>query len=103
MSPRRRYPRAGTGQTSPLGIFPPETAMLVSAMNSLRASAQHLERRHWFLLSVLGAAAFFEGYDLNIVAVALPQLRHTFRLTQADASLWISLVFLGALPAVLLT
>jgi hypothetical protein len=43
-------------------------------MNSLRASARLLDRHHWFLLFVLGAAAFFEGYDLNIVAVALPQL-----------------------------
>jgi putative MFS transporter len=77
--------------------------MLVSDMNSLRASVQLLERRHWFLLYVLGAAAFFEGYDLNIVAIALPQLRHTFHLTQADASLWIGLIFLGAIPAVLFT
>ena len=72
-------------------------------MNSLRASTRLLERRHWFLLYVLGAAAFFEGYDLNIVAVALPQLRRSFHLTQADASLWIGVLFLGALPAVLFT
>ncbi|HLY84129.1 MAG TPA: MFS transporter [Acidimicrobiales bacterium] len=72
-------------------------------MNSLRASAGLLERRHWFLLYVLGAAAFFEGYDLNIVAVALPQLRRSFHLSQADASLWVSLLFFGALPAVVFT
>jgi MFS transporter, putative metabolite:H+ symporter len=72
-------------------------------MNSLRASARLLNRHHWFLLYVLGAAAFFEGYDLNIVAVALPQLRHSFHLTQADASLWIGVLFLGALPAMLFT
>jgi putative MFS transporter len=72
-------------------------------MNSLRASARHLDRGHWFLLYMLGAAAFFEGYDLNVVAVALPQLRDSFHLTQAQASLWISLLFLGALPAVFLS
>ena len=72
-------------------------------MNSLRAAASAIDRRRWFLLWVLGAAAFFQGYDLNIIAVALHQLRHTFGLSQADASLWVSVVFLGALPAVFLT
>ena len=72
-------------------------------MNSVRASARLLDRRQWFLLYMLGAAAFFEGYDLNVVAVALPQLRGSFHLTQAQASLWISLLFLGALPAVFLS
>jgi MFS family permease len=72
-------------------------------MNSLRASTRLLDRGHWFLLYMLGAAAFFEGYDLNVVAVALPELRGSFHLTQAQASLWISLLFLGALPAVFLT
>lgn len=72
-------------------------------VHSVRASASQLQRHHWFLLSVLGAASFFQGYDLNLIAVALPQLRHTFGLSQSDASLWVSLVFLGALPAVFLT
>ena len=44
---------------------------------------------HWFLLGLLGTASFFQGYDLNLVAVALKQIRHTFGLTQAGASLWL--------------
>jgi putative MFS transporter len=72
-------------------------------MNSLRAAADQLERRHWFLLWVLGAAAFFQGYDINIVGVAMPQLRHSFGLSQASASAWVGVLFLGALPAVFLT
>ena len=72
-------------------------------MNSLRAAAAAIDRRRWFLLWVLGGAAFFQGYDLNIIAVALHQLRHSFGLSQADASLWVSVVFLGAIPAVFLT
>lgn len=72
-------------------------------MRTIRASASRLDRQHWFLLAVLGAASFFQGYDLNLVAVALPQLRHTFGLTQSQASFWVSLLFLGALPAVFLT
>jgi MFS family permease len=64
-------------------------------------SSRHLGPRHWFLLGVLGAASFFEGYDFFIVTVALPDIRATFGLSQADASLWLSILYLGALPAVL--
>jgi putative MFS transporter len=59
-----------------------------------------LEPRHLRLLVLLGAASFFEGYDFNIIAVALKPLRTTFGLDQAAASLWIAVVYLGALPAV---
>jgi len=52
------------------------------------------------LLFLLGAASFFEGYDFNIITVALKPLRMTFGLDQATASLWIAVVYLGALPAV---
>ncbi len=76
---------------------------MILAMQSVRGSASQLDRHHWFLLGVLGAASFFQGYDLNLIAVALPQIRHDFGLTQADASLWVSLLFVGVLPAVFLT
>jgi putative MFS transporter len=49
---------------------------------------------------LLGFASFFEGYDFNIVTVALKPIRTTFHLSQADAALWISIVYLGAVPAV---
>jgi putative MFS transporter len=65
------------------------------------ARSRHLLRReHWFLLVVLGVAAFFEGYDLFVVTAALPQIRDSFGLTQSEASLWLSVPILGALPAV---
>jgi MFS family permease len=72
-------------------------------MRTMRATAGRLDRRHWFLLCMLGTASFFQGYDLNLVAVALKQIRHTFGLTQSGASLWLGVLYLGALPAVLLT
>jgi len=72
-------------------------------MGIVRDAAGRLERRHWFLLWVLGAAAFFQGYDLNIVAVALPQIRSSFHLSRGSASLWVGVLFLGALPAVFLS
>jgi MFS family permease len=55
---------------------------------------------HARLLAMLAAASFFEGYDLNVVMVALPAIRRGFGLTQAQASVWVALLFLGALPAV---
>lgn len=72
-------------------------------MEAFRDSARLLQPEHKFLLGVLGAASFFEGYDFNIVAVALPQIRETFGLSQQQASLWIGLLFLGALPAIFIT
>ena len=59
-----------------------------------------LEHRHRQLLLLLGAVSFFEGYDLNIITVALKPLRATFGLDQAQAAGWIAVVFLGALPAI---
>jgi MFS family permease len=66
----------------------------------LLESARLLEPSHWELLALLGWASFFEGYDLNIVIFALPHIRHSFGLSQSSASLWLSLLYLGALPAI---
>jgi putative MFS transporter len=62
--------------------------------------ARLLEPSHWQLLALLGWASFFEGYDLNVVMFALPHIRHTYGLSQSSASLWLSLLYLGALPAI---
>lgn len=59
-----------------------------------------LEPRHVRLLWLLAAASFFEGYDLNVIIVALPRIRASFGLTQAQAADWIALLCLGALPAI---
>jgi MFS family permease len=61
-----------------------------------------LEPRHLRLLRLLAAASFFQGYDLNVITVALPSVRHTFGLSQARASDWLALLAVGALPALLL-
>jgi putative MFS transporter len=66
------------------------------------AGRKLLEPRHLRVLRLLAAASFFQGYDLSVITVALPQLRHTFGLTQAQAAAWLALLFLGALPAVYL-
>jgi MFS family permease len=61
-----------------------------------------LEPRHVQILRLLAAASFFQGYDLNIIMVALPQVRHSFGLSQVQASDWLALLFVGALPALFL-
>jgi putative MFS transporter len=61
---------------------------------------QLLDESHWRLLWLLGAASFFEGYDFNIVTVALKPLRTTFGLSEASAAVWIAVIYLAALPAV---
>jgi len=58
-----------------------------------------LDRRHRFLLLLLGIACFTEGYDFNALIVALPHLRQTFGLSSSAADLWVAGVYLGAAPA----
>ena len=59
-----------------------------------------LEPKHWRMLKLLGVASFFEGYDLNVLLVSLPQMRHTFGLSKSSASAWILVLYVGALPAI---
>lgn len=72
----------------------------MSRLGKLLEPARLLEPSHWQLLALLGWASFFEGYDLNVVIFALPHIRHSFGLSQSSASLWLSLLYLGALPAI---
>jgi putative MFS transporter len=53
-------------------------------------------------LALLGTTSFFDGFDRSIVQLALPQIRETFGLSQASASLWLAPLFLGAIPALVL-
>jgi MFS family permease len=55
---------------------------------------------HRRLLLLLGAACFSEGFDFATLTVALPQIRATFGLSHMHADLWVSVLYLGALPAV---
>lgn len=60
-----------------------------------------LSAAHQRLLLLLGAACFSEGFDFATLTVALPQIRSTFGLSHMHADLWVSVLYLGALPAVL--
>ena len=71
------------------------------SQRSLVSSVRSLGAAHWQLLILLGVASFFEGYDFNIITVALTPLRASFRIDQATASAWIAVIYLGGLPAVL--
>lgn len=62
-----------------------------------------LDRNHKLLLALLGATSFFDGFDRGILTVALPQIRDSFDLDQGQMSLWVSILYVGALPALLLT
>jgi putative MFS transporter len=55
---------------------------------------------HWQLLTLLGVVTFFEGYDFNVITVALKPIRTTFGIDQATSSAWIALIYLGAIPSV---
>lgn len=71
------------------------------AARSFARARELLDKDHWRLLWLLGAASFFEGYDFNIPTVALKPLRHSFGLSQSSAAVWLAVVYLGAIPAVL--
>jgi len=66
------------------------------------AAWRRLDREHRVLLLLLGATSFFEGYDRSIVALALKQIRGTFHLSQGSASLWLTFLYVGALPALVI-
>src|SRR4051812_37707559 len=79
---------------------PSPTRRRVSAMAFGRPQ---LRRQDRFLLLALGAAMFFDGYDVSVHAIALTQIRESFDLTKGAASALFAVVFLGALPALWLT
>jgi MFS transporter, putative metabolite:H+ symporter len=78
-------------------------ARVVQRQAAAKSLLSGLEPRHWKLLLLLGSANFFEGYDLNIVIVALPQLQASYHVSQATAALWVAVIYAGAAPALLLT
>lgn len=80
---------------------PPEKAGWWARRLKLREMG--LERHHMALLSLLGAAAFFDGYDTAVKSVALKQIRSTFDLSPSGGSAMLAIVTLGALPAMALT
>lgn len=90
---------------APVSSVEQEDAARPSVLPSVGTSGTTARRlltpEHWRLLVLLGWASFFEGYDFNIITVALKPIRHTFGVDQAAASGWIALVYLGAVPAVL--
>lgn len=67
------------------------------------ATAQPLQRHHIFLLAVLGVASFFDGYDMALKAILLPDLGRAFGLTSAEKSMMLGTIFLGAIPALFLS
>jgi putative MFS transporter len=71
-------------------------------ISAWREARSLLDRQHWVLLALLGTTCFFEGFDRTVVQIALPQIRESFGLSQAGASLWLTPLFLGALPSLFL-
>jgi putative MFS transporter len=67
------------------------------------ARRRGLTKEHVFLLAVLGAASFFDGYDTSVKTLALTHIRESFDLTKAAASGILAVIFLGALPAMIIT
>lgn len=70
---------------------------------ALRFAEHGLEPRHVLLLALLGAAAFFDGYDTAVKSVALKQIRETFSLDESGGSAMLAVITLGAIPAMALT
>lgn len=68
-----------------------------------RLRSQGLQRHHVVLLGLLGAAAFFDGYDSAIKTLALTQIREAFDLSQSAAAAMLAVIYFGALPAIGIT
>ena len=69
----------------------------------LKLREHGIERRHSILLMLVGAAAFFDGYDTAVKSVALKQIRESFGLDRSGGSAMLAIITLGALPALAVT
>ena len=58
-----------------------------------------LEARYVSLVGVVALAGFFESYDLSVLSAALKQIRESFELSQAEMTMLLAWVRLGAFPA----
>ncbi|HEV3227378.1 MAG TPA: MFS transporter [Acidimicrobiales bacterium] len=67
------------------------------------ARKRGLTNEHIFLIVVLSATSFFDGFDGSIKALALTQIRETFALSKGAASALFAVIYLGALPAMVVT
>lgn len=67
------------------------------------ARRRGLTPEHIFLIAVLSAASFFDGYDVSVKTLALTHIRESFDLTKASASAVLAIIFIGALPAMVIT
>ena len=95
-------PALGASGAGPLGPRPRLPARPQGFIGR-RFEERGLERHHVALLLLLGAAAFFDGYDTAVKAVALKQIRETFELDPSGGSAMLAIITLGAVPAMALT
>lgn len=80
-----------------------EGTELAADAGRVKGGWKTLSSEHKFLLMILGFTAFFDGFDRGIIQVALPQIRESFDLSQSQMSLWLMVIYIGALPAVFVT
>jgi MFS family permease len=60
-----------------------------------------LTRRQWRVLGLLGTAELFDHYDLGILTLALVQIQAGLAIAEGEVGTLVSLIRLGALPAIL--
>jgi MFS family permease len=80
-----------------------DTDQGTSGWAAVREGFGALRHSDWMLLLLLGSTMFFDGYDRGVILVALKQIRGSFDLSQTQASWYLAVLYLGALPAVPLT
>jgi MFS family permease len=60
-----------------------------------------LTRRQWRVLGLLGTAELFDHYDLGILTLALVQIQAGLAIAEGEVGTVVSLIRLGAVPAIL--
>jgi MFS family permease len=60
-----------------------------------------LTRRQWRVLGLLGTAELFDHYDLGILTLALVQIQAGLAIAEGEVGTLVSLIRLGAVPAIL--
>jgi putative MFS transporter len=72
---------------------------LVARLRDFVIRVSGVDAREWRILALLGTANAVNGYDLGILALALPAIQRSLAIGEAEVGTMLAIIRLGMLPA----